>query len=131
VARAHLHRADCPQALAILHALLAHRPDTGSIGYQPTAQGASVDWDTLTDTSLSTTETAAVHIARGVAIVEAHGGGLPGHLHHPIARALESLDPDPRTQRAVRRRLRAARPDQTNRPASNEPPLETPPGAAR
>jgi hypothetical protein len=127
----HLHRADCPQALAILRALLGHRAEAAGIGYQPTGHGAWVDWDALGDSWLSTTETATVHIARGVAIVEAHGGGLPPRLLHPITEAVEALDPDPRTQRAARRRLRFAHTHRTGQQQPSEPFGEKPPGAAR
>lgn len=90
--RVHLHHDDCPQALAILGALLGHRDERAqAIGYEQTEDGAWVDWASLTASWLSTTEVAAVHIARGVAIAERHGGGLPWSVAGHVEIAIRSL----------------------------------------
>ena len=99
--RRHLHHDDTPAALAILSDLLDHRagfPD----GYEPTEHGAWVDWDALAGSWLSSTEVAAVHIARGCAIAERHGG-LGFEVAGSVRAAVEELaggwsaDPDPVT----------------------------------
>jgi len=47
-------------------------------GYTPEPEGgATVDWDRMLGSWLSSTEKAAVHIARGLAIAERHGGFSP------------------------------------------------------
>lgn len=73
----HLNRHDCPKALALLKSIIGGGTPAG---WEPTAEGAWVDWQKLCDSYLSTTETAAVHVARAASIVERHGGGFPGHL---------------------------------------------------
>jgi len=70
--RIHLHRDDCPQALAILAGVLGERPSPE--GYEVTETGAWVEWEALEHSWLSTTETAAVIVARGVAMAERRGG---------------------------------------------------------
>jgi hypothetical protein len=86
VGREHLHHDDTPSTLAILSDLLDHRcvlPD----GYEPTDQGAWVDWDALGRSWLSSTEVAAVHIARGCAIAELQGGlpfSVAGAVHAAV-----------------------------------------------
>ena len=85
--RVHLHLDDCPQALAVLRALLGHRPERAAeIGYQPTEHGAWVDWDALEHSWLSSTERAAVVVARGIAMAERQGGWAPA-LHRVIVEA--------------------------------------------
>jgi len=87
--RQHLHRDDVPSALSILSDLLDHRasfPD----GYEPSECGAWVDWDGLALSRLSSTEMAAVHIARGCAIAERHGG-LPLEVAGSVRVAVEEL----------------------------------------
>lgn len=71
--RQHLHHDDAPLTLAILTDLLGHRASFPE-GYEPTEHGAWVDFDALVRSWLSGTEVAAVHIARGCAIAERHGG---------------------------------------------------------
>jgi hypothetical protein len=47
-------------------------------GYTPEPEGgATVNWDQLLGSYLSSTEKAAVHVARGLAIAERHGGFSP------------------------------------------------------
>lgn len=87
--RQHLHRDDAPAALSILSDLFDHRaifPD----GYEPTEFGAWVDWDALVDSWLASTEVAAVHVARGCAIAERHGG-LPLEVVASVRAAVEEL----------------------------------------
>lgn len=87
--RRHLHHDETPAALAILSDLLDHRagfPD----GYEPTEHGAWVDWDALAGSWLSSTEVAAVHIARGCAIAQRHGG-LSFEVAGSVRAALEEL----------------------------------------
>ncbi len=95
----HLHHDDTPAALAILSDLLDHRAGFPE-GYEPTEHGAWVDWDALAGSWLSSTEVAAVHIARGCAIDERHGG-LGFEVAGSVRAAVEELtggwsaDPDP------------------------------------
>jgi len=87
--RQHLHRDDAPSSLAILADLLNHRASLPA-GYEPTEFGAWVDWDALGRSWLSSTEMAAVHIARGCAIAERHGG-LPFEVAGSVRAALVEL----------------------------------------
>lgn len=87
--RQHLHHDDTPAALSILSDLLDHRA-TFPDGYEPTELGAWVDWDTLADSWLSSTEVAAVHVARGCAIAERHGG-LPLEVVASVRAGIEEL----------------------------------------
>ena len=124
--RIHLHREDCPKALAILGSVLRHRlPGGTALGFEQTENGAWVDWSRLTRSSLSTTEIGVVHVAQGVAILERHGGALPGHLQAPVSAAFDV--PERRTSRRriaeIQNSLRAVRPredhgDDTGREAS-------------
>jgi hypothetical protein len=83
----HLHADDVPLTLSVLRALVGHRADREQLGYRPDEWGADVDWDLLASGKLSTTEKATVHIARGCAIIERHGGGLPNSVSGPIRAA--------------------------------------------
>lgn len=87
--REHLHHDDVPATLAILADLLDHR-STLPEGYELTEHGAWVDWDALGRSWLSSTEVAAVHIARGCAIAERHGG-LPLSVAGAVREAVEEL----------------------------------------
>jgi len=100
----HLHHDDVPSTLAILADLLGDL-STVPDGYELTGHGAWVDWDRLGRSWLSSTEVAAVHIARGCAIAERHGG-LPLSVAGAVREAVEELtgwwavttvpdDPDP------------------------------------
>ena len=87
--REHLHHDDVPSTLAILADLLDRRsilPD----GYELTEHGAWVDWDALGRSWLSSAEVAAVHIARGCAIAERHGG-LPLSVAGAVRTTVEEL----------------------------------------
>ena len=59
-------------------------------GYVLSTTGAEIDWDLLLESWLSTTEKAVVHIARGCAILERHGGGLPLELRSQVRATVES-----------------------------------------
>ena len=88
----HLHQLNHPGSLAILRALFAGRLDAAAtIGYQRTPYGALVDWDSLEHSWLSTSETAAVIVARGLARIERHGGGFPARLAGPIRDAVTEV----------------------------------------
>jgi len=87
--RQHLHHDDASSSLAILADLLHHRANF-SAGYEPTECGAWVDWDALGWSWLSSTEMAAVHIARGCAIAERRGG-LPIEVAGSVRAALVKL----------------------------------------
>jgi hypothetical protein len=90
--RQHLHRIDYPRSLAVLDALLRHRQAAAAgIGYEPSESGAYVDWDRLLRSWLSTSETATIHLTRGIAILEAHGGGLPTSVRPAVAAAFEAI----------------------------------------
>jgi hypothetical protein len=81
--REHLRHDDSPEALAILTAVAGGRTLPG---VEPTDAGAFVDWDRLASSWLSSTERAAVIIARGVAQAERHGG-LPPRVAAVVATA--------------------------------------------
>jgi hypothetical protein len=97
----HLHHDDVPSTLAILADLLDHL-STVPDGYELTEHGAWVDWEALGRSWLSSTEIAAVHIARGCAIAERHGG-LPLSVAGTVREAVKELTgwwavtPDPDT----------------------------------
>jgi hypothetical protein len=92
--RVHLHLDDHPQALAILAALFAQRPERAvDIGYEPTEHGAWMEWSTLEHGWLSSTERAAVVVANGVALAEREGGWADG-LHSVLAEAIERTSSD-------------------------------------
>ncbi|MHB8293914.1 MAG: hypothetical protein ACYDH5_04685 [Acidimicrobiales bacterium] len=84
-----LRHDDTPSALAILADLLDHR-DPPPAGWEPTSEGAWVDWDALGSSQLSSSEVAALNIARGCALAERHGG-LPFAVAAPIHEAIEEL----------------------------------------
>jgi len=87
--RQHLHYDDVPSSLAILADLFDHRARLPA-GYEPTECGAWVDWDALGRSWLSSTEMAAVHIARGCAIAERHSG-LPFEVAGSVRAGLVEL----------------------------------------
>ena len=89
----HLHLDDTPKTLAVLGALLGHR-GSAVAGYAPDDWGAEVDWELLAGSYPSTTEKATLHIARGCAIAEAHGGGLPPQVRSEVRGAIEALTED-------------------------------------
>jgi hypothetical protein len=83
------HRTETPNAITILEALFAHRLDRAKkIGYQRTETGVWVDWEALGHSWLSSTELATVHIARGIAIAERHGG-LPKEVRLHVFEGIE------------------------------------------
>lgn len=81
MSRDHLHRDDYPVALVALAEVLgarSHDPvGLAAIGYEPTEYGVWVDWDALGRSWLSSTETAAVTVVRGIAAAERQGGWSP------------------------------------------------------
>jgi hypothetical protein len=89
MARVHLHADDCPQALGVLAAVVGSRRELPG-GYEPTEHGVWVDWDELEASWLSSTERAAVIVARGIAAAERHGG-WPPRLRQVLADAVGLL----------------------------------------
>ena len=87
-----MHREDYPNALGLVAAVVAHRQDAERLGYRPTDVGAQVDWDLLTSNHapLSSTETAALLIAHGCAILEGHGG-LPHRLRGVVVAVVDAV----------------------------------------
>lgn len=81
MARVHLHRDDYSLTLGVLaEILMARRVDPvglAEVGYEPTEYGVWVDWDALEHSWLSSTERAAVIVARGIAVAERQGGWPP------------------------------------------------------
>jgi hypothetical protein len=81
----------------VLSSLLAHRAERAAeIGYETTEHGAWVDWDALEHSWLSSTERAAVVVARGIAMAEHEGGwppdhGPPGRRHQGGPKTLTDL----------------------------------------
>ena len=88
----HMHREDYSNTLGLVAAVVAHRQDAEELGYRPTDVGAAVDWDLLTssDAPLSSTETAALLIAEGCAILERHGG-LPHRLRGVVVAVVDAV----------------------------------------
>ena len=87
-----MHREDYPNTLGLVAAVVAHRQDAERLGYRPTGVGVQVDWDLLTsnDARLSSTETAALLIAHGCAILERHGG-LPHRLPGVVVAVVDAV----------------------------------------
>ena len=93
----YLHPDDYPATLALLAALFDRKVTSDpvglqDIGYELASGGAWVDWDRLATSSLSSTEKAVVHIARGCAILERAGGPVP-RLTVPIREAITAVTP--------------------------------------
>ncbi len=87
----HLHLDDYPATLELLSSLLADKhADVAAIGYAATEHGATVDWDRLEQSWLSSTERAVVHLARGCAILE-RVGGCPERLADVVVDVVTSV----------------------------------------
>lgn len=85
--RVHLHNDDRPLTLAVLQALdIEDAP-----GFERTSTGAFVDWDELLASYLSSTEKAAIHVARGLAIAE-WNGEFPPRARNELRRAVEAVN---------------------------------------
>jgi hypothetical protein len=78
-AAVYLHPDDYPWANVILSVLASKGGLQRDLpGYTPEPEGgATVDWDRMLGSWLSSTEKAAVHVARGLAIAERSGGFSP------------------------------------------------------
>lgn len=83
----HLHLDDYPTTLGLLASVIRGRTIDG---YEPTEHGANVDFDALARSYLSSTETAVVHIARGVAVLE-YAGGPPPALATEVVAAVSNV----------------------------------------
>lgn len=86
MSRTHIHENDAPKALDLLFQWAP-----GRAGFERTPTGAFVDWDELIPGTLSTSETAVAYITRGVAILEAHGGGVPARMRRAVNDAIEAV----------------------------------------
>ena len=85
-----LHVDDYPYTLRLLAELLGSRSDRASLGYSPTENGAWVDWDGLVSGVLSSMEKAVVHLARGCAVLEPHGGSPP-HIAGTLREVVQAV----------------------------------------
>ena len=87
-----LHREDYPATLQLVAAVVGGRADALALGFERDEVGAEVDWGRLTapDAPLSSTETAALLIAHGCAILERHGG-LPPHLRGVVLAVVDKV----------------------------------------
>lgn len=83
----HLHRDDVPLTLSLLELVVGHG---GPAGWEPTEHGAFVEWDELAGSHLSSTERAAVQIARGCATLERQGG-LPPRLRAAVVATVQGV----------------------------------------
>lgn len=81
-----IHQLGAPVAFRLLERLCANRA-----GWERVDHGAFVDWTQLVPGTFSTSETAVVHMARGLAMLEAHCGGAPAHLRPLILEAVEAV----------------------------------------
>ena len=94
MARVHLHADDYPVALVVLAEVVAARRvdpvGLAGIGYEPSEYGVWVDWDALGSSWLSSTERAAVIVARGIAAAERQGG-WPPRVRRVLADAVGAL----------------------------------------
>jgi hypothetical protein len=91
--RVHLHTDDYPVTLRVLAEVLRadrRAAQLAGIGYDPTEHGVWVDWEALERSWLSSTERAAVVVARGVAAAERQGGWAP-RLRQVLADAVGAL----------------------------------------
>ena len=86
--QAFLHRRSCRHAAAIIDAVAAGRDLPG---VEREAEGLMVAWDELLESWLSTTEKAAVGIARAVESMERHGGSFPAGIARAVADAVGAL----------------------------------------
>ena len=85
-----LNRNAVPETLALLDTLLARR-DPLPAGYTPDRTGANIDWELLANSSVSPNEKAVVYIARGLAILESHGGRFELRLRDQILAAVQTV----------------------------------------
>jgi hypothetical protein len=90
MATVHLNRTTVPETVALLNALLSSRNPLPT-GYTPDREGATLDWDQLAGGQLSNSERAVVYIARGLAILEAHGGRFELALRDQILAAVQTV----------------------------------------
>ena len=66
----HLHRDDCPETLRLVTTVVGPH---GRDGFEPTDEGAWVDWEEVAR-HLSSTEAAVLMIAKGLTSIERRGG---------------------------------------------------------
>jgi len=88
----YLHQDDYPWANVILSVVASGGSGLRREvpGYTPEPEGgASVDWDRMLGSWLSSTEKAAVHVARGLAIAE-RAGGFPPSIGSVVLAAVQS-----------------------------------------
>ncbi len=76
--------------MRLLGPLLARRSDREDLGYTVTEHGAFIDWERLSSSTLSSTEVATVHIARGCAVLE-RAGGIPPRLGDVIVDVVKKV----------------------------------------
>lgn len=95
----HLHLDDHPATLELLAALFSRRGDrdTARLGYEATEHGAWVDWATLAESGLSSTERAVILIAQGCAVLE-RAGGLPDDLAQVVVDVVARVAPASRSR---------------------------------
>jgi hypothetical protein len=93
----YLHPEDIQWANVLLSTLHGGRAtDIPGLTFEPEG-GATVDWDAMLDSWLSSTEKATVHIARGLAIIERAGGfprqepGNQGTVGPVVLAAVQSI----------------------------------------
>ena len=84
-----VHRRSCPHAIAIIEAVANGRDLPG---VERDVDGhLTVAWDEAATSYLSTTEKAAMAIARAVELMESHGGGFPPGIARAVADAMGPL----------------------------------------
>lgn len=96
--RQHLHHDDHPATIGLVESVIHGRPLPG---VEPTDAGVWINWDEVAASYLSSTEKATMQVARGLAVLERHGGSN-GVINVALVDAVASICTDQR-QPAVSR----------------------------
>lgn len=88
-----IRRRDCPFTLTILDELVGRRSDAKQLGYDNETEanfGAYVNWSKVLGI-YSSSEKAAAQTAKGIWLMERHGGGYPQGVRKAIRAAVERM----------------------------------------
>ena len=84
-----------PAALQLVEAVVGHRAELERLGVRRTEDGYGVCWARLERGQLSKTQVAAMHIARGLAVLEMYAAPS-GAIANDVVRATAALRREPR-----------------------------------